>query len=100
MFLRYHQFFDDNLPFIFTATTFSGSVVGGTIAYSALDAPVGQRNVWDYSSVGLGSCAGGIVGAIVGVLLEPIIIPCTAVAGTVCGVGKAYDTLKDMAKSS
>ena len=97
MFLRYRQFFDYNLPAILAATTFSGSVAGGSIVYYTVDThkAVERRNVWDYGKIGLGSCAGGVAGIIVGALLEPVIIPCAVVTGTVCGVAKIYETVKD-----
>lgn len=93
---KYHIFFDYNFPTILAATTFSGSVAGAVVAYNDVETckTVKEKSVWDYGKIGLGSCAGGIAGLIAGALLKQVIIPCAVVTSAVCGVAKAYDTVK------
>jgi hypothetical protein len=91
--LRYKKFFDYNLPVILAATSFSGSVAGATVTYNTVK-PYEKKSCWDYGKIGLGACAGGVAGVIVGALLEPVIIPCAVVAGTASGFVKAFDTVK------
>jgi hypothetical protein len=94
--LKYHEFFEYNFAAIISTTSFAGSVTGAAVTYTGIGTTKsGEKNILDYGMIGLGSCVGGVAGVCAGLLLRPVIIPCSIVTGMVCGVAKAYDTVKD-----